>query len=821
MKDQSISWEEFAKAREICETIPFLTPASIQPHGMLIAFEPETLQIRQISSNSLQWFNKTPEQILQTSLTELLPDAALEAVRENLLDASPVHFQLQLAQPCYGFIYRTDGLLVLDIEPCYLPLKELTTLNQRVWQIIKQLQNNRSLNTLSDALTGALRELLDADRVVIQRFDSDGHGTVISEARVSDISSLLDQRFPATDVPQQVRRHALFNRAIHYPDIHAEAIPLTPAVNPLNRQPLNQAASRLRSMHLICAEFYRNMDLRMVLILSLVQDDKLWGYVCVHHREPKYLDQQLVSFCELISETFSHLIHTCELSDYQALYDKSQVRLDNLLASISQADPWFDGLLQQPEAVLEMMDASGFTIWVADNRHTIGSTPAPEQLSELVEWLNQRNETVFQTEKLSEHFPPAEAFKKHAAGLLALSVSEPGGNWLLWFRPEQAQTVVWAGKPTKPVKKTEDGQLMLSPRDSFERWAEISRGVSKPFLSIEIALAKEFSYLLLIRLLRVSHMLQLNTEQQLKEAHEHLNSLLSSLQEIIVWQVDAQNLQLRYISPPVETVTGYSPQAFLRQPTLWLDIVHSDDRQRISAIFNNPNDNHRFDIEYRIIDSNAKTVWLRSRGRVIHDEHQQSNYIEGISTDISERKDLEQQLYRQANYDSLTDLPNRSLSMDRLTQLWKRLQRFPERSFTLFYLDINHFKLINDSFGHKAGDKALVHFARQLESCIRNGDTVGRLGGDEFIVLLSEVSEEAKAVACVERMAKAIKKPLPVAGLNLNLESSFGVFIVNNRSLQPEEILHRADMAMYAAKKNQQLYRIFDDHLENDVYRGS
>ena len=818
MTSETISREDFEKAHEQCETEPFLTPASIQPHGLLIAFEADSLRIRQLSANAAAWFGRPAEALLDASLSTLLPAQALATLREALEDPGSGFFPLSLHQPCHGVLYHSDGLAVLEIEPQLLAPDEVLSLHRKHRQITRRLQNTTSMAAMGTAVAMELRHLLQVDQVVVYRFGLDGHGRVVAESRNASMPSYLDQHFPASDVPRQVRRHAAIHRTRFTPDIHATGLPLVPALNPLTRRPLDQAPSRLRSPHFWAVQYYRNMGVRGMLALSVVDDDRLWGYICVHHRQPRALDRELVEMTETITQTFAALIRPREIHDYQAFHDKLQTLLDQVLYSVSRAEPWWAGFFQTTGVVLELMQAGGFAIWVDSEHQQVGDTPDTIQLSGLVDWLNHRGEVLFCTSDLGSHYPPACGFRDRGAGLLALSVSEPCQNWLLWFRPEVAQTVAWAGKPAKLVKPGADGQPVLTPRDSFDRWVEKVEGQSLPFRDIEIELAQELRGALLRRLLRVSRDLRNNAEQRLGEVRERLNNLLGSLQDII-WQAEAPGLQMRYISPPVELITGYPPRAFLEKPSLWLTMIHPEDRERVRAAFETSRHDELFQVEYRVIRTDGKIGWLQNRGRIFHDARSHRYRLEGIATEITNQKLMERQLYQQANYDLLTGLPNRYLALDRLTQLCARRQRDSHSPFALLYLDVNRFKLINDSLGHEAGDQALMYFARQLERCLRASDTVGRLGGDEFIVLLPDVSDVAEAVACARRIEAAIRAPLQVGEQSLQLATSIGILMVDEPELHPDRLLHRADTAMFAAKSARQLYRVFDASLDNDAQR--
>ena len=173
----------------------------------------------------------------------------------------------------------------------------------------------------------------------------------------------------------------------------------------------------------------------------------------------------------------------------------------------------------------------------------------------------------------------------------------------------------------------------------------------------------------------------------------------------------------------------------------------------------------------------------------------------GISRDITDRKKAEAQLQHQAFYDSLTDLPNRALFLDRLQHLFHRARRsLGNPRFAVLYLDLDRFKAINDRLGHQAGDELLIATARRLERCLRPGDTLARLGGDEFTVLLDHVRSEADATRVAERIHEEVAAPLEVRGSEVFTSVSLGIALSSAGYGCPEDMLRDADTAMYRAK---------------------
>jgi diguanylate cyclase (GGDEF)-like protein/PAS domain S-box-containing protein len=179
----------------------------------------------------------------------------------------------------------------------------------------------------------------------------------------------------------------------------------------------------------------------------------------------------------------------------------------------------------------------------------------------------------------------------------------------------------------------------------------------------------------------------------------------------------------------------------------------------------------------------------------------------GIDRDVSDRvatetalRESEARLRHLALFDPLTDLPNRALLRDRLGSALARQQREPGWSFAVLFLDLDHFKTLNDSLGHAAGDQFLAGISRRLETCVRPGDTVARLGGDEFVLLLEEISDAASAALVAERVEMALRAPFLIQGEQFFTSASIGIVMSGPEYLEPDDLLRDADDAMYRAK---------------------
>jgi diguanylate cyclase (GGDEF)-like protein/PAS domain S-box-containing protein len=223
------------------------------------------------------------------------------------------------------------------------------------------------------------------------------------------------------------------------------------------------------------------------------------------------------------------------------------------------------------------------------------------------------------------------------------------------------------------------------------------------------------------------------------------------------------------------------------------------------------------EVWYRHRSGRAYLVWQSISAVVAPDGHI-SHYVVAFS-DISQRKEAEEQIRNLAFFDSLTQLPNRRLLIDRLGLALATAARH-HRHGALLFLDLDYFKLLNDTEGHEAGDQLLIEVAQRLRSCIREGDTVARLGGDEFVVMLEDLSEEeAEAATQAEKVAEKIlessAQPFALKGREHHCTLSIGIGLFNANHQGVEELLRRADVAMYQAKANgRNTFCFFDPQMQ-------
>jgi diguanylate cyclase (GGDEF)-like protein/PAS domain S-box-containing protein len=302
---------------------------------------------------------------------------------------------------------------------------------------------------------------------------------------------------------------------------------------------------------------------------------------------------------------------------------------------------------------------------------------------------------------------------------------------------------------------------------------------------------------------------RLLAEVQQRKRSEYRYSLAAQGANDGLWDWDVAAGRV-YYSRRWKEMLGYEEAEIGDGLAEWMERVHADDLARlqadVDALLGRQLEN--LSSEFRVRHRDGQYRWVLCRGIAVKDPERDTVRAAGSLTNITDRKLAEEQLRFEAMHDSLTGLANRSLLADRLSHTLARNNRDPKHRFALLYIDLDEFKVINDSLGHQIGDKLLIEVSRRLIACARKvdtiaripGDHVARIGGDEFVMLLEDLASPEDALRVADRIHAALAEPFSLGGNDLVARGSIGIATSDAGYGRPEEVLRDADTALYQAK---------------------
>jgi diguanylate cyclase (GGDEF)-like protein/PAS domain S-box-containing protein len=302
---------------------------------------------------------------------------------------------------------------------------------------------------------------------------------------------------------------------------------------------------------------------------------------------------------------------------------------------------------------------------------------------------------------------------------------------------------------------------------------------------------------------------------ELRVSEERFRTLLLNIPGAMYRCAAKSNWDMEFISDNIEPMSGYPASDFIdSRVRTFASIIHPDDRQSVEQDVDEALGRREpFILEYRIMRADGGVAWVYEKGQGVFGPDGEVLWLDGAIFDITERKLLQQELARQAFNDSLTGLANRALFDDRMRHALAHAHRRGHRLAVLL-LDLDGFKIINDSLGHQAGDQVLVMVAQRIMASCRLSDTVARLGGDEFAVLLEEDVDERAAEGVAKRLLEILREPFRVEGRTLCVGGSIGIALHEGTAAGKDDLLRDADAAMYCAKsRGRDRYELFEPSM--------
>jgi light-regulated signal transduction histidine kinase (bacteriophytochrome) len=533
-----------------CDREPIHIPSLIQPHGVLIVLTEPDLRITQVSANAFDILGIAPDDLLDRPLAEFTGEELIKSIHAcidcNFENPEPLRVDF-CALAFNGLVHRAPtGEIVLELEPWEsLRGNDLFRFYRQIKHNLAKIQTAENLATLCDLIVQQVQALTGFDRVMIYRFNEQGDGTIIGEVKQPDLEPYLGLHYPDSDIPKQAKHLYILNRLRLIPNMNYQPTGLVSfrqsqdSESDLEKAPLDMSYCTLRSVSPIHIEYMQNMGVTASMVISLIHNQKLWGLIVCHHYTPKFVPYEVRTICEFLGQLMSTELTNKEANEHQdyKLYLKTLQGqfVERLHKATGQATGFVEELDRDHAALLSLTGAQGAIICDGDRLISIGETPDDDAVKSLLHWLQDRfDNDLFITDALSSLYPEMAEYQAIASGLMAMVISQIQHRYVIWFRPEQLQTVTWAGHLDKNERVAEDGTVLLVPRQSFEAWKQIVRGKSNPWLPCEVESAIALRQVSVDIALRQAHELSMINASQLVIARQLQRS---QEQELLIAQI--------------------------------------------------------------------------------------------------------------------------------------------------------------------------------------------------------------------------------------------------------------------------------------------
>lgn len=305
---------------------------------------------------------------------------------------------------------------------------------------------------------------------------------------------------------------------------------------------------------------------------------------------------------------------------------------------------------------------------------------------------------------------------------------------------------------------------------------------------------------------------QLQSINKLEESEKRFRIIAENAHDLIT--LVNKDGEITYVSPSYKNILGYYHQEYLKKS--FLHNVHIDDQERlVETVRNSISSGEPFTIQFRQKNAKGDMIWCESIGNPVFNQKNTFQHLVVLTRDITLRREYESKLKYFAYHDSLSDLPNRLFFKEQFA-FAKEQFLTNNTPLALILLDIDHFKLINDTYGHDTGDAVIKEFGSRIKSTIRDHDMVARLGGDEFVILLSNI-QSYNAIEIAERINHAIQQPWKLNGHTLTVTTSMGIATASSQlNFTESSLIKKADIALYEAKESgKNCYKLYNVNSPN------
>jgi len=575
--------EDIQQRAKACNRPQYHIANQVQPHYVVLVMEPASLTIQYASDNGAEMFGKAASAIIHTRLTDWLTDASQEqlltmleqeATRDAPLEGRlPLHLQWQANdQMVKGILYRNADHFIAELETSPTDTSHDYQMDLLFFKLAQRINTYTGpSHELAHAICRAMHTLLGFDRVWYCEFDTHENGYVSGEYNLGALPSLLHHHFPATDVPQAVRKIYIRNKSRAIADASATAAQIIDAEG--HAAPILDLTYSLARMpaatHL---EYLANMGVQASASFSVVRDSTLVGLFGAHHTQPRRLSARQLTACQYLADKFLiryDLLHQQE--EIQHLHTK-ETDIDNLLQHLeAQGYDLAAHVVKDSNACSALLNADG-CLYIKGQKLYGREMIPPAAVSTFITLLAAKlsNQEVWHTTSLKEDHPELEGIRQTLCGLLAIRLGPDEA--LVWYRHEQIYNERWAGNPSQAVREDESGRV--GPRTSFDSWVRKVEGTSTPWQGYEQTVAEKFRGLYLLK--HALHLAECNRAEA-EKANAYKSRFLANMSHELRTPLHT----MIGFAESIETKIDCMPQTKQRQ---YLGIIHQSGERLLTLI---------------------------------------------------------------------------------------------------------------------------------------------------------------------------------------------------------------------------------------------
>lgn len=525
---------------ENCEDEPIHIPEAIQSYGFLIAFTHDELNISVVSENTKELFK---ESVLGKHFLDLLcPQTDSKAFLEETFERVaknkirlPIKIELdkQILYPdtendYLAVVYDSGENYVVELEPAS-EFRDSYGAEQFIklyaMSVAPRFKEMTTLSEMAHEMTATIRYLTNMDRVVLYKFNDDYSGKVIAEAKADDLESYQDLYFPAADIPSQARELYTLNWVRLTPDTELPASPLVPSVKDSKREPLDLTRSLLRRFSPIHLQYIRNQGLRASFSISLVTDGELYGLISCHHRDTRYIPQDVRLQCENLSQLFSWHLRAKEEEIARKKKQEIDEAVDGMLDKIGPSNPIGRVVKSGEKAFLEAMNSCGFIYYSQYETIVLGETLPVDLLKSIFNDARKASGFPYVNDALYEKWPEARDYK--IAGIMIIPLFEKKQYFTAWFRKEETKVQKWIGSEGEKSEAASKAER-LKPRSSFKVNERVIEGQAPEYDKADIDTANRLNRMFLVYALEVQERMHISIEE-LEKQDQYRNEFLATL----------------------------------------------------------------------------------------------------------------------------------------------------------------------------------------------------------------------------------------------------------------------------------------------------